>query len=123
MPSGAALFPRVLLIALFCFSIITFYRGIKKSILIVRTRNQKEVLTHSKLKLSLSILIVFIMYAISIKYLGFFVSTTIFLIGFLKFCGVQNFRKILISAIITDLLIYALFVVQFNIFFPKGILF
>lgn len=123
MHSGAALFPKILLIALFCFSIITFFRGIKKSILITGTRNQKEMVTHSKLMSTLLALMIFIIYAILIKYLGFFISTTLFIMGFMKFCGVQNFRKILISVIIADLLIYAIFVVQLNIFFPKGILF
>jgi len=122
MITGAGLFPKILLSSLFVLSIITLYLGIKKSFIITKEQ-QKEILSFNKIRLSLISLVIVIIYAVLVKYLGFYTSTIIFIFIFMKFCNINKILNILLLAVGIDLFIYFLFEVQLKIFMPKGILF
>ena len=62
-----------------------------------------------------------ILYLIGIKYIGFFVSTTIFMIAVMAFLKVP-WKYIVIAVVAMDVLLYVAFVLFLKVKLPSGIL-
>ena len=112
-----SVFPRLLAIAI----------GLCGLVNIINSFIIKNYMKNNKmpLKINYKIFMVYIftvLYVISISYIGYFTSTTIFLLILMPYLGLQNKSKIIlaIAVILSGILIG--FVFQFKVPLPKGLL-
>ncbi|QOY38257.1 tripartite tricarboxylate transporter TctB family protein [Anaerobacillus isosaccharinicus] len=123
MPSGAATFPKVILTTFGLFGIGIALFGLKKS----KYKNEgvidEDELDIPTIKLPMFSLSIVIGYVILMTLLGFFVSTSIFVIGFMIFYKIKSIIAISLTVVSLNLFIYLLFVYQLNVRLPQGILF
>lgn len=121
MPVGAAVFPRLILIVFVGLTAWTLYQGIKK------TKSMKDTvcsdLTYGMIRLPLISLLIVVIYVVAIKFLGFFISTTIFIASFMYFYQIRDWKKMSLTIIGVNIFIYILFVMQLNVPLPHGLLY
>lgn len=129
-PAQSAIFPRFFLIGLLFFSIMIVVAGVKKTARLGVGENDKSELDEKEtpirpqeLKLPMIGLGIILAYIVAIDTLGFFVSTTLFLVGFMLFLRIRNYLAIGLTTLGVDLFIYVLFVRQLKLTMPAGILF
>ncbi|WP_422484965.1 tripartite tricarboxylate transporter TctB family protein [Gudongella sp. DL1XJH-153] len=122
MPTGADLFPKILFGLFGFFSLFILIKGIAKS-KILTSENRKDIITLSGLKWPLAALLIITAYTILLRYLGFFVSTIIYIPSFMFFYRYKKIPIMLVSVIGMMIFVYLVFVKQLNVQFPKGILF
>ena len=115
MPDGAELFPRIILTCFIILGCLNIIAGLKKGKVI---RNQKN-----NIKNILITITAVLAYVLMIQFIGFFVSTVLFIVGFL-YCFGQKKKSVIIFCIIgVCLFVYLLFIMQLNLTLPKGLLF
>ncbi|WP_180994066.1 tripartite tricarboxylate transporter TctB family protein [Bacillus sp. Marseille-P3661] len=124
----AALFPRALLILFAIFAVYLIYNGLKKTKQMregveVIYDGEEEQLTFSLIASPMCTLGIVIVYVALINIIGFFPSTILFIISFLWYMGVKNWKVYLVTSIGLNLFIYILFVLQLNVQLPLGIFF
>ncbi len=131
MPEGAAQFPTIILTLFSIFGLVITIGGVGKT----RAANSKqaeepkiadsreEVLSFSKIKMPFVSILIVAAYVILLSVLGFFVATSIFIIGFMMFYRVRSWKKIFLTVFCIDLFVYLLFIIQLNVPLPKGLLF
>ena len=64
-----------------------------------------------------------LVYSLCVHYIGFFVSTALFMVAFMAFLRVKSWLQIILSTILMEAFVYALFVMQLKLVLPKGLLF
>lgn len=120
-PEEAQLFPKFFLIANFALSALLVVNT-------VRHNSKQETETHSpiswqELALIIEAYLIIMAYIICINFVGFYVSTTVFLLAFMLFL---NVRKPLVLVGVTagmDVFLYLLFTVGLKLSLPAGMLF
>ena len=106
------------------FSGITVYQSLKSSKSIVDGNvEDTQYLKADILKMPIISVLFILGYCVCINLLGYFVSTTLFLLGFMYYCGVRNFKKLVTIIIVTNIFMYLILVQQLDVQFPKGIIF
>lgn len=122
MPEGSSLFPKIILSLFGLFGIAIMVDGIRKG-----KDSKKSTLEErfriSEAKLPFISLMLIIGYVLFIDLLGFFVSTTIFIIVFMFFYKLRNLKTMLITVVTLNIFMYFLFVYQLNLPLPQGLLF
>jgi len=113
-PLKTAFFPRVILTFLILMSILLFFTNEQISI---------DVLKRREKIIQLLVFFITFVYAILFNKIGFFISTSLYLVIIMVLLGAKKWRQILSVTIILQLIIYFLFVKQLNIPFPKGMFF
>ena len=121
-PDAAKLFPRIFLAANFILSAIlagtTLYRNSKDP-----ERGQTKGVEKSDVLLILEAYVFIAVYFICIKLIGFYVSTTVFLLAFMYFLRVRSVKTLVLVTIGMDLFLYLLFGVGLKLNLPAGLLF
>lgn len=114
----SAKFPMIVIMLLMFLSIVVLVAGIRK------TRNPKYVLKSDTL-LNLEVvqtpLMVFLLiagYIILIKFIGFFISTFVFVPALMLYYGMRNIKVIIITDIVLNLFVYLLFTKLLNVMLP-----
>lgn len=125
---GGAAFPRALLILFAFFGVLIALAGFKKTKQLreneeVTYDGDEEALNASILKSPIAGILLFVIYGIFIKYIGFFPSTILFLPAFLWFMGAKSWKQYVYVTVGMTLFIYLFFVLQLNVPLPVGILF
>ena len=64
-----------------------------------------------------------LIYCICIQYIGFFVSTAVFMLAFMRFLQMKKWWLMIAIAVGMDIVTYVLFVIVFAIRMPSGLLF
>lgn len=125
-PKESSYFPRFFTCALMIISIFIIGQGVKKT-RAAQTGEKAEgaeiPLTCHELRLPMIGLAAIAGYIAAINFVGFFVSTGLFLIGAMWFLKVRSVPMLLISTLAMEGFIYLLFVVQLKLTMPSGILF
>jgi hypothetical protein len=130
-PPMAARFPKLLIVLMLVFSVALLFEEWRKG----RTKPLKEavpeephlpdvrtgLLTTAKARQGL-IIAAMIGYLIVLRYLGFLITTFIFLLGQFLLLGYRNKFTSLVAAICTTLIIYFVFTKAFLIMFPEGVI-
>jgi putative tricarboxylic transport membrane protein len=124
----AAIFPRALLVLFLIFSIFLVYKGLKKTKqmregLEIKYDGEEEELSFSILASPIFTLLMVALYVGLIGILGFFPTTILFIIAFLWYMGVKNWKVYIFTLFGLNLFIYILFVLQLNVQLPLGIFF
>lgn len=128
MPKGAARFPQAILVLFAFFGLLVIYSGIKKNASLNNTQadnakqNEKSLIL-SELKLPMITLFIIIIYVMVMNLFGFFISTAVFIMGFMYYFRIRSWRVIILNALGVNIFIYLLFVLQLKVPLPKGILF
>lgn len=125
-PDTAGLFPQFILIVLGILGVYTLYDGVKctkrERKLLEEGEEVTSIFSWQANKLPLTGYAIIVLYILAIKPIGFFVSTTVFMIVYMLFL---NMKKPLVIALVTlgvDFFIYFLFVMQLKLNLPSGIL-
>lgn len=125
-PDTAGLFPQFILVVLGALGIYTLLDGLKltkrERKMIEEGQEVTSIFSWQTNKLPMAGYALIVLYILAIKPIGFFVSTTVFMIVYMLFL---NMRKPLVLVLVTlgvDLFIYFLFVVQLKLNLPSGIL-
>lgn len=119
MPKGAATFPKLVLTTFAFFGFLIFLGGMKKT----KNFNTKEQNINLFQKNPMSVLLIVVIYVSMINLLGFFTSTSLFIIALMLFFRERRIKTIVLTLLGVDLFIYLLFVVQLNVLLPRGLLF
>jgi hypothetical protein len=126
-PTDSGMFPRCFIYFLLVLSCVVLYQSLKVSLDINKRikdgENIKSELTIDVMKLPFQGFLIIFIYIVSIYFLGFFTSTTIFMVVFMLFLRVKNLKYILLSTLATNIFIYVLFFIQLKLILPKGIFF
>jgi putative tricarboxylic transport membrane protein len=72
-------------------------------------------------RLSVTLVILFL-YGISLNYLGFLITTFLFIVALLKFLEPQKWTTVFIGAFLTSILSYTLFEILLKVQLPKGMI-
>jgi len=131
-PPEGRFYPKVVLIILFMFGVLITFDGLRKSIFNKSAPTSKDnksaeaeenIIKVRKLKLPFIVLILSILYVFLISFLGFFVSTIIFLVTILLLLKVKKVTEYLYAVIGTNIFLYLLFVKLLNVSLPEGLFF
>lgn len=124
-PGETARFPKVILSFFGFCGFWTLFKGIVKTRLLSQGKNDevpdKPVSLASMGKPFLCLLSV-IAYVLGIKFLGFFASTTVFLVAFMYIAKVNSWTKIVLVTMGANVFLYLLFVQQLHVQLPAGLL-
>ncbi|KDE38777.1 Tricarboxylate transport protein TctB [Nitrincola lacisaponensis] len=121
MPSDPAVFPKLILATLMAFSAYILVNGISKT----WTAKKQGVAQERVFKQVRGPIVTFValcVYVILIDVLGFFVSSTLAAVFFMRYFGVSSYLQMLLVLIIMNSFIYMLFVWQLRISLPTGLL-
>ncbi len=125
-PDTADMFPQFILAVLFALGIYTLFHGIrqtrKERVMLERGEEVKAAFTWKESKLPLAGYIIIVLYILAIKPIGFFVSTTVFLVAYMLFLNMKKPVVLITVTLGVDLFVYFLFVMQLNLNLPSGIL-
>lgn len=122
MPKGSDMFPQLLFTFFSAFALYILIKGIietKK----MRETGEKDTISAELLKLPMLTLGIVVIYTVAVKFLGFFVSTIIFIPSFMVFYRYKKYLNMLITVVGVMIFIYFTFVKQLHVQFPTGLLF
>lgn len=127
-PERAALFPYLILALFLFFAVLLLITGFRKTAMRkkdieVPTADDEESLTIGMIKMPLLILVTVTAYVVLINFLGFFVSTALFMVGILYMLKLKSLKTYVLTILFTLLFIYLLFVKLLHVFLPTGLLF
>ncbi|MEI3610172.1 tripartite tricarboxylate transporter TctB family protein [Pseudogracilibacillus sp. SO10305] len=127
-PSEGKLFPVTIIVLLLLFSVLIMFSGIKKTLFnkedTTSTNGEnEEAFQKEQIKIPLITLFLIVVYIILIGYLGFFVSTILFMTTVLLLLKVKGIKGYLFTVIGTTLFLYILFVKLLHVAMPTGLLF
>jgi len=131
MPAGAAQFPRIILMLFAGFGAFILFQGFKKTKKLNEFGEKNETdlqeideqLNFKKLQMPMAAFLIVIAYVIIMGFLGFFVGTSLFVVGFMLFYKIRSWKTIVLCTAGINLFIYFLFVIQLNVPLPQGLLF
>ncbi|GAK08322.1 tricarboxylate transport protein TctB [Geomicrobium sp. JCM 19038] len=117
-PAGGGFLPGIIAIVLIICGIVTLINDLKKQV-VEKTDEQKEqAFSKSDYFLIFSYFIFIVFYVLSLSFLPFLISTTLFLIiSIFLLKGIKWYTNVIVS-IVTVTIIYFLFSQLFNIVFP-----
>ena len=125
-PELSGVFPQFFLCVLVILAGIILYRAIRETnrINTLRARGEESIpdLTLAQIALPMQGIACIFAYSLAIQSLGFFVSTTAFLVLFMLFLGIRKWQHIVFPTLGTDIFLYVLFVRQLKLSLPAGIL-
>lgn len=124
----AAAFPRGILALFVFFAILIVINGLRKTNKMkkgeeVEYDGEEENLNRNMLASPLIVLGMVVAYVVLVTLIGFFLSTILFMAGFLLYREVKDWKAYVYTIVGLNLFIYLLFVVQLNVQLPQGILF
>lgn len=124
-PPQSAQFPRFLMVLQLVFSVMLLIRALR----LPASNAGQSINSHSeadtagaKLWVPLQIFLSVSAYILAIEYIGYFVSTALFLCGSMAFFGRNRLMTMLSVTAACLLIIYLLFVVLIGIRMPAGLL-
>jgi putative tricarboxylic transport membrane protein len=100
-----------LLICISCS--VIFFRGMA-----VKTR--KTFVSREALSLVMKMLVPSIVYTIAISFLGIYLASTIFIVGFMVWLGKYSWAKALATGVGVNITFFLLFEIWFKVPLPKG---
>lgn len=109
LPSAAAMMPRLLAGILAALSVIILTQGILKSKLPASEQGEKAF-TIDSVKIPLIAWGLIAVYVLLFKYVGYFVSTGVMLIGFMRFMKIKNWKPIIAITVVYLIIVYVVFV-------------
>ncbi len=125
-PGTAGIFPQFILVVLAILGIYTLIYGIKETKDTAAKAAAGEevapVFSWAKDKLPLLGYALIVVYILLIKPLGFFLSTTLFLVGYMWFLKIRKPLTLALVTVFTDVFLYVLFVILLKLNLPSGIL-
>ena len=126
LPTETTRFPLLCSAGMIIMSIPIFVRGVKKTVASVQMTQEerdKAPLRWANVKIPLLTFLMVVAYAFCISYIGFFVSTFVFMMALLF---LQQYRKPVNMLLVTvgfEVIVYLVFVLELHLRLPKGILF
>lgn len=117
-PAESSHFPRFLCVLMVLFSLISLSRALKE-----KEPKREEVTFASTVKLPLIVFLTAIAYIFGIAYIGYFVSTAVYMIFMMLLFGERRIVPIGAAIAVFIIVIYALFVHFLGLRLPEGILF
>lgn len=116
MNEQSAIFPRMILIGLALLNTAVFIRGLKNT----RVLNESDqgVINHIRwevIKAPLAVFLITAVYALIFSLTNYFVATTIFIVGLMKFYKVKSWKTILLLTVIFNAAIYVGFVMGLKV--------
>jgi len=107
---SGAFFPQV------CFTVI--FLGGLFLILQAKRRSEKVALPTFRIDKLAEIIVALIVYVFLMKYVGFLISSALFLVGAMWLFGERELKVIIPTAVVTAAVVYALFTYAFMIVLP-----
>ena len=124
----AGMFPTIFAVLLILVSVLILIGGIKKSKLmndasVPEANKPNNEIPAQEMKNAVLMFGILLIYAIAILYLGFFVSTLIFMAGTMWLLKIRNPLILALVPLGLDLVIYFVMVQNLNVRLPHGFLF
>lgn len=125
-PKDIGYFPRIFSVLLIVCSLFVLADGIKRSKELDRAAATGEApkldfTGHELLQAALGFAVIAV-YAALIGILGFFTSTAVFLMGFMYFLRMRNWKVMIAVTVGVVLVVYFVFTVQLQVSLPHGLL-
>lgn len=120
---GADGFPKIIAVAILVLAVINLIRTLKKKKITFEFAKDKFL---EKYKPVLMILLMFAIYVFSMKYIGFIITTILFMFStqwYLSDRSKKNIPKIIILTLFISLGAYFFFTSYLTVVFPAGIFF
>jgi hypothetical protein len=120
---GADGFPKIIAVAILVLAVINLIRTLKKKKITFEFAKEKFL---EKYKPVLMILLMFAIYVFSMKYIGFIITTILFMFStqwYLSDRSKKNIPKIIILTLFISLGAYFFFTSYLTVVFPAGIFF
>ncbi|HIT04077.1 MAG TPA: tripartite tricarboxylate transporter TctB family protein [Candidatus Caccocola faecipullorum] len=117
-PAESSHFPRFLCILMVLFSLISLSKALKD-----KEQKREEITFASTVKLPLIVFLTAIAYIFGIAYVGYFVSTTVYMLVMMFLFGERRIIPMGAAVAVFLIVIYALFVHFLGLRLPEGILF
>lgn len=124
--SSIGLFPNIFAVVLITVSIPTLISGIRQTHKLRQMsseENDPSVFKAGELPQALFGYVILVLYAISIQFIGFYVSTTAFLVSMMLLLNVRKVLMLTLVPLGVDLFLYFFVAQQLAVRFPRGILF
>lgn len=116
MNESSAIFPRMILIGLALLNTAVFVRGIKNTNIL--NKSEEGIINPIRSEVIKAPLIVFgitALYALLFSITNFFIATSIFMIGLMKFYKVKSWKTIILLVLIFNAAIYVGFVMGLKV--------
>ena len=126
-PEGSNIAPMICSVLLIISCSFVLWKGLKSSAQVRANMDEKTVAKIEKdtkeMKISLISYGLCVGYVLAIPNLGFFTSTTLFLLSFMYYLKIRRYLLAIIVTLGFNLAIYILFVYEMGVNLPKGLLF
>lgn len=125
-PNDTGLFPRIFSMLLVVCSAFVLFSGIRNT----RELNRKAAageqpeldFTGQELLQTVLGFLILVAYVACVGFLGFFTSTAIFLVAFMYFLHMRNWKIVIPVTVGVVLVVYFVFVIQLQVALPRGLL-
>ena len=111
-------YPRMVIILFFVLGVVLVHATLKGKF---DSADNSAPIQVKKSKNTIISFLIVIGYAVLINVIGFYTSTTVFSLVFMKFLGAKSWKKMLLITFCSNLFVYLLFSYQFMLPLPRGI--
>lgn len=115
LPKDSSIFPKMLITGLALFNTSVLLKGIKKTKLMRTEGTAVNPIRWEIIKAPLLVFAFTVGYIVLFRFTNFYVATTIYMIGLMKFYKVQSWKAIIFVTLIFNLFIYLGFSVGLNV--------
>jgi putative tricarboxylic transport membrane protein len=96
-------------------SVIIFLRT-----LLGKHRNHELFVSWDRFKMVLAVLIPTVLYVVATQFIGIYVASALFIGGFMRAIGKFNWPKVIVISVVTSIILFWMFEMQFMTPLPKG---
>ena len=83
-------------------------------------RNQAPFVSWGSFKMVLAVLIPTVLYVLATQFIGIYVASALFIGGFMRAIGRFNWPKVMVVSVVTSIILFWMFEIQFMTPLPKG---
>ena len=118
MNPQSALFPKIVIVAFIIFAVVMSIEGLKKSKKNISENIEDPKITLNGIKIPMTVFLFITAYVIGLKFIGFYISTLLFMPALMLFYKNRNIGVLIGSTLGTIIFLHLLIVVKLKLMLP-----
>ncbi len=114
----SARFPRLIILLLLALSVVVIILGIRKTVRPEIVPEDESVVEFKIIRIPLIVFLMISVYIALINFIGFYLSTLLFIPVFMYYYGIKSIKTILLTDVLLNVFVYVLFSQMLNVILP-----